>query len=146
MRFLASRPHYFPLRVFCFLGPLLTVGYLLLALAPSGPAPAQPPDSSASPKLTAATEPKLLAAYGRLPRAFQRGLPLTFEANRGQTDPQVKFLSRGRGYTLFLTATEAVLTLRSSKLENRNSIGSVQPTGFRPWEVPLRPLCPLWFA
>ncbi|PYV39316.1 MAG: hypothetical protein DMG06_23495 [Acidobacteria bacterium] len=42
-------------------------------------------------------------------------LPLTFEANRGQTDPQVKFLSRGPGYTVFLTSTEAVLTLHGSE-------------------------------
>ena len=40
-------------------------------------------------------------------------LPLSFEANRGQIDPQVKFLSRGSGYTLFLTrGAEAVLVLR----------------------------------
>ena len=35
-------------------------------------------------------------------------LPLMFEENRGQTDPRVKFLSRGPGYTLFLTEQEAV--------------------------------------
>jgi len=39
------------------------------------------------------------------------GLPLYFEANQGQTDPQAQFLSRGPGYTLFLTSTEAVLVL-----------------------------------
>ncbi len=38
-------------------------------------------------------------------------LPLSFEENLGQTDSQVKFLSRGIGYTLFLTPTEAVLAL-----------------------------------
>ena len=38
-------------------------------------------------------------------------LPLSFEANQGQTDRQVKFLSRGQGYNLFLTSTEAVLAL-----------------------------------
>jgi hypothetical protein len=38
-------------------------------------------------------------------------LPLSFEANRGQTDARVKFLSRGRGYTLFLTENGAVLSL-----------------------------------
>ena len=36
-------------------------------------------------------------------------LPLHFEPNRGQTDRAVKFLTRGEGYTLFLTNTEAVL-------------------------------------
>jgi hypothetical protein len=39
-------------------------------------------------------------------------LPLSFTANQGQTDDQVKFLSRGSGYDLFLAATEAVLALR----------------------------------
>jgi hypothetical protein len=38
-------------------------------------------------------------------------LPLGFEANAGQTDERVKFFSRGRGYTLFLTDNEAVLAL-----------------------------------
>lgn len=40
-------------------------------------------------------------------------LPLQFEANRGQADRQVKFISRGNGQTLFLTANEAVLKLQS---------------------------------
>src|SRR3989337_4330020 len=43
--------------------------------------------------------------------ALYGGLPLIFEANAGQTDPAVKFLSRGPGYTLFLTPTEAALAL-----------------------------------
>jgi hypothetical protein len=47
------------------------------------------------------------SAYGHL--------PLSFEANQGQTDGQVKFLSRGKGYNLFLTATEAVLALTSQE-------------------------------
>jgi beta-propeller repeat-containing protein len=48
--------------------------------------------------------------------AAYNSLPLYFEANRGQTDPQVKFVSRGRGYTLFLTRrAEAVLVLRKSE-------------------------------
>lgn len=40
-------------------------------------------------------------------------LPLSFEPNQGQTDAQVKFLSRTAGETLFLTATEAALVLSS---------------------------------
>jgi len=46
------------------------------------------------------------AAYGKL--------PLSFELNRGQTDSRVKFLSRGSGYTFFLTPDEAVMVLRSA--------------------------------
>jgi hypothetical protein len=40
---------------------------------------------------------------------------LSFEANVGQTDARVKFLSRGHGYTVFLTPTEAVLSLRQKQ-------------------------------
>ena len=38
-------------------------------------------------------------------------IPLSFEPNRGQTDASVKFLSRGSGYSLFLTKDEVVLNL-----------------------------------
>src|SRR5258708_1538760 len=50
-------------------------------------------------------------AYGKL--------PLSFEANEGQTDQQVNYLARGKGYTLFLSPNEAVLSLagRSSDWE-----------------------------
>lgn len=52
------------------------------------------------------THESLLESYGKL--------PLSFEPNRGQTDSRVKFLSRGPGYVLFLTADEAVLKLESA--------------------------------
>ncbi len=51
---------------------------------------------------------------------FFASLPLTFELNEGQTDPRVKFLARGPGYTLFLTEDEAVVALRSRKTEVRS--------------------------
>ncbi|MGH7812425.1 MAG: hypothetical protein ACREQI_00275 [Candidatus Binataceae bacterium] len=41
-------------------------------------------------------------------------LPMYFEANRGQTDSRVKFLSHGAGYTLFITNDGATLALRSA--------------------------------
>jgi hypothetical protein len=41
--------------------------------------------------------------------------PLSFEANQGQTDSRVRFLSRGSGYTLFLDATGAALALQGSQ-------------------------------
>jgi hypothetical protein len=44
-------------------------------------------------------------AYGKL--------PISFEANHGQTDAQVDFLSRGSCYSLFLTSTAAVAVLRN---------------------------------
>jgi hypothetical protein len=45
-----------------------------------------------------------VAAYGKL--------PLSFDVNQGQTDRRVKFLSRGAGYTLFLTSKGVVLSLQ----------------------------------
>ena len=51
----------------------------------------------------AATDARLSESYGKL--------PLQFEANRGQTHKDVRFLSRGPGYGLYLTADEAVLVL-----------------------------------
>lgn len=46
-------------------------------------------------------------------RANYGKLPLAFEPNVGQTDPQVQFLARGSGYNLFITSHEAVLVLKS---------------------------------
>jgi hypothetical protein len=48
------------------------------------------------------------------PYNVSQSIPLSFETNQGQADPAVKFISRGGGYSLFLTSTEAVLALRSS--------------------------------
>src|SRR5688572_25231806 len=50
-------------------------------------------------------------ARARLNTAFGR-LPLSFEENRGQADPRVRFLSHGHGYRMFVTTTETVLVLR----------------------------------
>jgi hypothetical protein len=51
-----------------------------------------------------ATNARIIKAYGTL--------TLSFEANQGQTDSTVKFMSRGSGYSLFLTRNEAVLCLQ----------------------------------
>jgi hypothetical protein len=44
-------------------------------------------------------------------------LPLSFESNKGQTDPEVRFLTHGPGYDLFLTAAEAVLSLQKPRTQ-----------------------------
>jgi hypothetical protein len=69
---------------------------------------------------------KTVESYGKL--------PLSFEANQGQTDAKVKFLSRGSGYTLFLAGDEAVFTLRGKKAKNDTPLvsGRLQP---RPLEL-----------
>jgi Beta-propeller repeat len=62
-------------------------------------------------KLQLARPGGLAGLYGKL--------PLSFEANRGQTDSRVKFLTRGPGYTLFLTPGEAVLALEQSPAQGK---------------------------
>src|SRR5712675_50947 len=76
---------------------LLLAGLVSCATWAAG---APPPESS--PKTAAAIQSQLF------------GLAMQFEKNAGQTDSKVQFLSRGPGYTLFLSPTEAVLSLRSA--------------------------------
>lgn len=57
-------------------------------------------------EMTAGRKQQVSASHGRL--------PLTFEANHGQIDPRVRFVSRGSGYSIFLTDREAVLALSGS--------------------------------
>jgi len=59
-------------------------------------------------------------------------LPLFFEPNQGQTDPQVRFLARGAGYSLFLTGNEAVLELQQSAVGRRPSAVGPQPSVVSP--------------
>jgi hypothetical protein len=44
-------------------------------------------------------------------RASLGALPLAFEENQGQSDPQVRYMARGNGYKLLLTSSQAVLRL-----------------------------------
>ncbi|HYG75324.1 MAG TPA: putative Ig domain-containing protein [Planctomycetota bacterium] len=46
-------------------------------------------------------------------------MPLSFEPNRGQTQSDIKFLSRGDGYTFYVTPTDAVMLLRNGKRGTR---------------------------
>jgi hypothetical protein len=87
----------------------------LVHSAPAEPADLQPGLSVPGTSTSAA----IADSYGKL--------PLRFEANEGQTDPQVKFLSRGPGYDLFLTATTAVLTLRKSQSPPPDNLGAPAP-------------------
>jgi len=53
-------------------------------------------------------------------------LPLSFERNEGQAGSQVRFISRGVGYTLFLTGSDAVLALSKSRTQ---VVGGALPSG-----------------
>ncbi|MGD0092138.1 MAG: SBBP repeat-containing protein, partial [Planctomycetota bacterium] len=55
-------------------------------------------------------------------------LPLAFEVNHGQTGQEVKYLSHGRGYVLFLCEKEAVFSLQKPrKLEKGRPSGAETP-------------------
>jgi hypothetical protein len=68
-----------------------------------------------------ASGPMPAAALKPLP-SKSLSLPLFFEPNQGQTAPEVKFLARGAGYGLFLTADEAVLRLQPSAVSTQHSV------------------------
>src|SRR5437763_100828 len=84
---------------------------------------------TSSPVGTAKTEKTVAAKVNdkaKLSAQFAR-VPLAFEQNSGQDDQRVKYLSRGAGYTLFLTQDEAVLALAAGK--NSADVVRVKLTG-----------------
>jgi hypothetical protein len=79
---------------------VLLFGLSLFAGSPRGETASAWPGKTSTPNVS------VVEAYGKLRFAF--------EANQRQSDPQVKFLSRGTGYGLFLTGNEAVLALQET--------------------------------
>ncbi len=73
------------------------------------------------------------AASTRVRKIYGK-LPLSFEANQGQADGQVRFLSRGESYSLYLTASEAVLALGEAS-QNANVENSEAETGNSKFEI-----------
>src|SRR6266705_2372896 len=69
----------------------------------------------------AVTAARVSESYGKL--------PLQFEANRGQTHQDVHFLSRGAGYSLYLTAGEAVLVLTKPNADAKDDARSAKTRG-----------------
>src|ERR1700686_4740405 len=87
-------------------------------LSQSNPVPRIKQIAKVVPPIRAAqSDPKaqagILDTYGKL--------QLSFEANRGQADGRVKFLSRTGGSTVFFTGDEAVLALRGKKAQRCSS-------------------------
>src|SRR6266403_438585 len=73
----------------------------------TGAGPSQVATSQASKISATKSVPNWNAAYSKL--------PLSFEENQGQTAREVRYVSYGSGYELFLTPQEAVLALRANK-------------------------------
>src|ERR1041385_5346956 len=94
------------------------------------------PIVSTSPAIgSTARSPKVYGANPLVSKPNQRTrvnetygkLSMSFEINKGQTDSQVKFMSRSAGYNLFLTATESVMVLNKSVRRKENKKPSTAP-------------------
>jgi hypothetical protein len=96
-------------RAFCLVPVVAIIAIALLVLSPARHQSAAGPAAAASASQPGTVTP---AARGRI-QASYAALPLAFEPNDGQTDAQVKYMARGSGYVLFLTADDAVFSLRS---------------------------------
>jgi hypothetical protein len=99
-------------------------GIVCAALLVTGVTYAGQGKNSATPRggaLPLQVEPsKTRGSKPQMVQPFQH-IPVRFELNQGQTDPQVEFLSRGQGYALFLADDEAVLSLKSKASKTANS-------------------------
>lgn len=69
----------------------------------------------------------LSVSLAAAPRSQSFARPLTFEPNVGQAPPDVKWLARGPGYQLYLTANGAVFVPRSMPAGVAASLGSATP-------------------
>jgi hypothetical protein len=99
----------------CIVPVLAIIAVTLLAFSPARHGQARSA-ASVAPKQASVTP----TARGRV-QASYAALPLSFEANQGQTDSQVKYMARGDGYTLFLTANDAVFSLQSRSSQKSKS-------------------------
>ena len=59
-------------------------------------------------------------------------LPLAFEPNLGQTDAQVKYVARAKGYTAFLTENETVLSIKGSAKGSARGVLRMKMPNARP--------------
>ena len=121
------------LPVVCYATVACVLSLILAGLAVQGPSSHPRPTVSLSAPQYSAQIPNQVspAVRARLAETYGK-LPLSFEANQGQSDKQVKFLSRGQGYTLFLTGNEAVLSLRRDPIQNadRDHLVTLKPAAF----------------
>lgn len=96
----------------------LACGLLLLSVfQSSGKRTRQSGASASSAVAGGATRPPVGRENPRWREAYGK-LPLSFEENRGQTAREVRYVSRGSGYELFLTPQEAVIALQQSVPNN----------------------------
>lgn len=98
---------------FCSVAVVAVIAVALIVLSPAHREAARTASSA-----SLASQPRLSQAKAVTPAARERlqaafaALPLAFEQNQGQIDPQVKYMARGNGYKIFLTNNEAVFSFQ----------------------------------
>jgi hypothetical protein len=98
------------------LGSIVAAAVLAAIIVTASPESRRAHDGSTPDQRPAAraVQPPVLSAE-------QRDRPLAFEANQGQTDPRVKYVARGNGYAVFLTANDTVFAMTSQTSDSHLS-------------------------
>jgi hypothetical protein len=103
----STKRNYAGFAAFVFIFAVAIVSAALLVISP-----ARRGSVKGSPVFQAATKqarPNVQVSFATL--------PLAFEQNQGQTDAQVKYMARARGYQLFLTNNDALFSLHSKSFQ-----------------------------
>jgi len=101
---------------------LLSSALLIVNSPPLGPFGSTPrPDRIELPASRSLFAEPDSATRRRLSNTFSR-LPLCFQSNEGQAEPDVRFISAGNGHTLLLKPNEAVIALRPPMQVNPDAV------------------------
>lgn len=95
------------------IGAVTLVASSMIASPPAGPSAVGKSDEAKGVKPPSEARNEVKALLG--------SLPLRFDANQGQTDEKVRFVSRNPGYTLFLSPGEVVVSLARPGHDGRRS-------------------------
>src|SRR5882762_7607154 len=101
-------------------GSFIVLALMLVGLLPKPLVEAARKESA---NVQKTSKQQLVEAYGKI--------PLSFERNAGQSSNEVKFLSRGPGYTLFLTRHAEAVVVLSATAAPHDPRGSAPASVFR---------------
>jgi hypothetical protein len=108
--FAANRRVSFVAAIFALLVAAILIEEFRSGAAPGASVVAQQPEAVGN---FGQRQPTNRAAFANRVRQINVQPGLSFEANRGQTDPLVKFMARGKGSTIYLTADSATVVATS---------------------------------
>ena len=109
-------------RRICTTCVVAAVAMIAVALLAVSPAKHRAAHAALSPSLASQSKTVPPPARERVKASFA-SLPLGFEQNYGQTDPQVKYMAHANGYTLFLTNRDAVFAFHARSSASERATG-----------------------